>query len=132
MNSYAGIFRRITAYIIDVLAVTLILTPLWVWFLIGLFGPQSGAYLLGYAMFLPLIWTGARCFYLVLFWYHRGATPGMQLLGLSVAGIEEGELLMKTAILRYVAFLVSTLLWGIGFLPALFTARRQTVPDLVA
>ncbi len=132
MTDYAPLYKRVLAYLLDVLIVFLLLTPLWIWFIRGLLGPQSGGYLLGYSMFLPLIWTGARCFYLVLFWFHRGATIGMNTTKIKVTSIEGEELQLRKAILRYIGFFVSTLPYGAGFLVALFTKRKQGLQDLIA
>jgi len=131
MNEYAPLYTRLIAYILDVLVMFLLLTPLWVWFIIGLTGPKSGGYLLGYSMFLPLIWIGGRCFYLVLFWYHRGATPGMNAVKIKVVSTDGAPLDLRKALIRYLGFFACTIPYGAGFLVALFTRKKQGLQDII-
>lgn len=132
MDMYAGFFRRAGAYLMDVLVVLALLTPVWIWFIRGLVGPQSGGYLLGYSLFLPFIWVGARFFYLVLFWEHTGSSPGMKLFKIRLLRSDGRDVRWGAAVLRYIGFLICTATYGVGFLVALFTRQRQGLQDLIA
>ena len=131
MDRYAVFFRRVAAYVLDVTFVLLLLMPVWLWFLHGLTGPKSGVYLLGVSMFLPFMWTGARFFYLVLFWLHRGETLGMRIMGIRVRRADGGPLHGAGAVLRYVGIVLSTATLGIGFLAALFEYRGRALQDVI-
>lgn len=59
------------------------------------------------------------------------ATPGKFLLGLQVTSLGGQRISLKTAALRSLMKLVSACLLFLGFVIALFTARKQGLHDLV-
>ena len=62
----------------------------------------------------------------------RGATYGKRLMGLRVVDDRGRKLSFARASLRYVAKLASAAPLMIGFVMALFTARKQALHDLIA
>lgn len=60
------------------------------------------------------------------------ATPGKLALGLLVTDLQTQPLSFLRALLRQISKLLSVLSLGIGFLMAGFTARKQTLHDMVA
>ncbi len=70
--------------------------------------------------------------YRVSFWTVTGRTPGMALLGLRLLRTDLGPVGLSTAIRRWALRLGSILALGLGFLPLLFSARRQALHDRLA
>ncbi len=63
---------------------------------------------------------------------RRQATIGKAALGLAVCNLDGGRIGFGRATARYFASLLSMLTAGLGFLMAAFTARRQTLHDMIA
>ena len=70
--------------------------------------------------------------YRVAFWTVAGQTPGMALLGLRLLRTDGRPIDFATAIRRWAARLGSILALGLGFLPILFSSRRQALHDRLA
>jgi uncharacterized RDD family membrane protein YckC len=70
--------------------------------------------------------------YFVFFWSVSGSTPGMALARLRVVTADGRPLRPGRAFLRLVGLAVSIAVVFLGFLPALFTARRQALQDFLA
>lgn len=62
----------------------------------------------------------------------RQATPGKQLLGLRVTGMKGQRLSPARAWFRQATKFVTLAMSGLGYLPALFTVKAQTVHDIFA
>ncbi len=60
------------------------------------------------------------------------ATPGKQLLGMRVTGLKGERLSTLRAWFRQVTKLATLAMSGLGYLPALFTVKAQTVHDIFA
>jgi len=60
------------------------------------------------------------------------ATPGKQLLGMRVTGLKGERLSTARAWLRQAGKIVTLAMSGLGYLPALFTVKAQTVHDIFA
>ena len=71
-------------------------------------------------------------FYRVGFWTLGGQTPGMALLGLRVVRTDGRPIGLATAFRRWALRLLSALALGLGFLPVLFSPRRQAFHDRLA
>ncbi|MFH2020076.1 MAG: RDD family protein [archaeon] len=71
--------------------------------------------------------------YFVGFWaMNGGATPGKVLLGLKIVSKDGKSINLSTSLLRYVGFLVSNILFGIGFIWILFDKEKQGLHDKIA
>jgi uncharacterized RDD family membrane protein YckC len=62
----------------------------------------------------------------------RQATPGKQLLGLRVTGMKGQRLSTARAWFRQVTKFATLAMSGLGYLPALFTMKAQTIHDILA
>lgn len=60
------------------------------------------------------------------------ATPGKKVLGLRVTDLEGGRLSFIRASGRYFGKIISSLLFGIGFVMAGFTEKKQALHDMLA
>ena len=71
--------------------------------------------------------------YFVFFWRVAGQTPGMRLMGVRVLpGRGPGRLTFWQAILRTIGLALAIIPCFLGFVPALFDARRRALPDYLA
>lgn len=126
---YAGFWRRSLAHLIDSLIVTVLATVV------------LGIYLVSTAA-LPTAWLGppgqAVQFLLlgaltVWLWRRFAATPGKLALHLVIADAASlGPASLRQLSLRYLAYLVSMLPLGLGFLWIAFDPRKQGWHDKLA
>jgi len=120
---YAGFWSRVAALIVD----DAILIVLGLALLIG--AASVGVELVVVANFV---------FMLVAFFYwpvlesmeHR-ATLGKQLLGIQVTDMNGARLSFVRSLLRNLAKILSSLPFGLGFLLAAFTPKKQALHDLI-
>jgi len=70
--------------------------------------------------------------YFVFFWSVSGSTPGMALAHLRVVTADGRPLRPGRSFVRLVGLVVSIAIVFLGFLPALFTERRQALQDFLA
>jgi uncharacterized RDD family membrane protein YckC len=71
-------------------------------------------------------------FYYALFWTGSGKTPGMWLLGVQVVGQDGNRAGTKRGLVRTLAFPLSFILLGLGFISILFEHDRRALHDLIA
>ena len=111
---YAGFWRRWLGGFID--AIILIVPA----FAFEKIVPYAGGAILGF-FYYPLFLSSPL-----------QATPGKAIMGTVVVDENGQTLTLKAAIIRYLASFVSILFLGIGYLMNLFTAKRQTLHDMIA
>ena len=70
--------------------------------------------------------------YYAYFWTASGKTPGMVLLGVQVVGQDGSSVGTKRGLLRTLAFPLSFLLLGLGFLGILLGRDRRALHDVIA
>ena len=70
--------------------------------------------------------------YYAYFWTASGKTPGMVLLGVQVVGQDGSSVGTKRGLLRTLAFPLSFLLLGMGFLGILLGRDRRALHDVIA
>ena len=69
----------------------------------------------------------------MIFWHFRGATPGKSVLGLLVLNAKSGKTPgLGQSIGRYLAYFVSALPLGLGFIWIAFDQRKQGWHDKLA
>ncbi len=120
---YAGFWSRVAALIVD----NAIITILSIALMIG--AASVGAEAVAIANF---------ALFLIAFLYwplmessERQATFGKQLLGIQVTDANGARLTFVRSLLRNLAKIISALPFGLGFLLAAFTARRQALHDII-
>lgn len=111
---YSGFWRRFVASFLDGL---IILIPAWV---IGLLIPYLGGVVLG-LLYKPVFEASAL----------KG-TPGKAMMGMIVLSESGERLTLKQAYIRYFCSFLSGLVLFIGYFMNLFTAKRQTLHDMIA
>ena len=126
----AGFRERFGAALIDTGILLLITTPL----LYGIYGGAywtSGATIMGVADFIisfvfPFVAT-------VAFWVYKSATPGKIALNLCVVDAETGaKPTLQQAVIRYFAYILSTLPLFVGYLWVIWDPKKQAFHDKLA
>lgn len=130
-TQFAGFWRRLAAELLD----GLIYAPVSLLLFYLVYGPavfeaggQAEAGLPGFVIdtLLPALLT-------VWMWRRFSATPGKMLMACQVVDADSGEpLSLKQSLLRYLAYLVSLLPLGLGFLWIAWDRRKQGFHDKIA
>jgi uncharacterized RDD family membrane protein YckC len=120
---YAGFWSRVAALIVDNAVVTIFGLALLI--AAGLIG--EGAVLIANFLYILIA---------ILYWplmesSERRATIGKQLLGIQVVDMSGAQLNFVRALLRNLAKIISSLPFGLGFLLAAFTAKKQALHDMI-
>jgi len=113
---YAGFWRRLAAYLVDTTV-----TGVIVWIL-SYIGGIIGIVL---AFVIPIV-------YFVGFWAWLGQTPGKAALGVKIVRLDGTTIGIGTAILRFIGYIVSSIVLYIGFLMIAFHGRKRGLHDLIA
>ncbi len=128
---YASFWRRWGSHIIDSFIMNVILFA--VSFLIGF-----GTGMFGLAETNPVSIIGAvvafvaPVAYCIVFWTRTGATPGKAALGVRVVSAGGGPLTGGQSFVRYIGYLVSTLVFCLGFLAMLWDDENRCWHDRMA
>ena len=145
---YAGFWRRLIAYTIDITIISFIFfilaTIASMAFFSGAISGNNSAWLVDLAdpmsglssaiIFIFIFYTSINIAYFTYFLGATGRTPGKMLLGLQVVYADGATISFGTAFLRSVGYLVSSLLFTIpiGFIWAAFDKRKQGWHDKIA
>jgi uncharacterized RDD family membrane protein YckC len=131
MPEYAGFWLRFFAMITDAVIIHVggailaaILSPIYLLSPENTVGPAVfGIMLLGVVGFLyyPLFESQA--------WQ---ATPGKRLMGIYVGGMDSRRVSFWRAFFRNLAKMVSSFIFGIGYIMAAFTPKKQALHDIFA
>lgn len=129
---YAGFWQRLLAAFIDVILLLCITTPLlgaiygWDYFLDGSRSllPSGAEFFITYV--LPALAT-------IVFWKTRQATPGKMMLSMKIVDAETfGPMSAGQAVGRYFAYIVSAIVFMLGYLWIAFDPRKQAWHDKLA
>ena len=139
---YAGFWRRFWGLFIDRFALGVVLFPvglmfglnfLWPFTHDGELTPERFMAIIFGSMSVWLVRTFAEWVYFSAFHSSpRQATPGQMLFGLRVTGLDGERIGFGRASGRYFASWLSAVILLIGFIMGAFTARRQTLHDMIA
>ena len=130
-SKYVGFGRRFLAFNIDLLLINLItlliILPLSfsVGFAVGASGaPKSSLSWLN--ILSGLIGLSTAVGYYVLFWTKQsGQTLGNRLLALRVIKEDGSELDVGTSVIRYIGYVLSGVILGLGYLWVIFDSKKQ-------
>jgi uncharacterized RDD family membrane protein YckC len=140
---FGGFWRRLLAYSVDSIILYFVSLIL---FLIGLLALKSGGVSFGSTVMTGDLPLGTGLFAVVYFvttllagmfyfiWFHGtvGQTPGKMLFGLRVIQISGENMTLGVAFLRWVGFVVSGLVFLLGFIWIAFDGRKQGWHDKIA
>jgi uncharacterized RDD family membrane protein YckC len=147
LGQYAGFFTRLVAFLVDVvlLIAAAVLVSITVNSLLGVLGvdlpgcadvtrgrPARFVACAVATRTLPVVQVSIIPLYYVVFWSFSGQTLGKAVLGVRVVRIDGKRLGLGTAAVRYVGYVVSLTLLGIGFFWILVDDRRQGWHDKMA
>jgi uncharacterized RDD family membrane protein YckC len=120
----AGFWLRVVAFIVDYAVLLILLAAMMMGAMsVGgeeLAGPAYLLWVLATFLYWPVLESTA--------W--RG-TVGKRLVGIVVGDIDGGGLSFVRSLLRNLAKIISSIPFGIGFLMAAFTSRKQALHDLI-
>ena len=129
---YAGFWIRTWATLVDVLLLMAISLPLLLW-IYGLeyFDPESAGGIRGPMDFLiSYVLPTVAVF---IFWRYKSATPGKMIIHARIADASTGgQPSFGQFLIRYVAYLVSMIPLGLGFIWIAFDQRKQAWHDKLA
>jgi uncharacterized RDD family membrane protein YckC len=128
-----GFGRRFVAYLIDgiVLWIIQLILLFCTGFVIAAASETNEDISTGFSLInclVLLIWVG----YFVGFWATTGQTPGKMVMGIKVISIDGQPLSWGKAILRYIGYIISSLILSLGFIWVAFDAKRQGWHDKIA
>ncbi|MDR0250425.1 MAG: RDD family protein [Burkholderiales bacterium] len=137
---YAGFWYRFLAWLIDIAILGVALGMMWVVIMVvsPVFALRSSdsasslAFLFGAYGVMLLVSIAVSLLYFALSESSRWqGTLGKRAIGLKVTDANGKRLSFLHALARYVAHIVSNLTFGIGYVLNVFTARQQTLHDLI-
>ena len=126
---YVGFWLRVLMYIIDSLILfagvnlLLLLVPLLFWM-----APAELQFLLSFLV--AVVFPVAA---IILFWVYKQATPGKMLFGVKIVDADTGgPPSVGQCIGRYLGYIVSGVLFLLGFIWVAFDSRKQGFHDKLA
>ena len=127
---YAGFWIRAVATLIDIVLIMLITLPLLV-YIYGIAYFESDALVRGPMDFLISYVLPAVA--VIVFWEYRSATPGKMVVGAKIVDAQTGgHPTAMQCVIRYFAYIVSTIPFCVGFLWIAFDPRKQAWHDKLA
>lgn len=145
LYKYAGFWRRLIAYSIDGFIIGVVFIVLafiaGIAFFSGTMSGGSNAWLqeindpalmFSFTLWLWLFSALTNIAYFTYFHGSTGRTPGKMLLGLQVVSVEGGRISFGAAFLRSVGYLVSSLVFCLGYIWIAFDKRKQGWHDKIA
>lgn len=137
---YAAFLARFAAFLIDFAILAVGLGVLWMFVTLatvlpGLVLGNDGGAILGFLLFLiafPFAFLWPIFYHVKLETGPGQGTLGKQLMGMRVVSLEGNTLTKRQSVGRLlVRYLLSFAFFGMGYLLALFTERKQTLHDLL-
>ncbi len=93
---------------------------------------RLAAWVLDVVLLAIVSWGIVNVAYFVAFWAWRGQTLGQLVANVQVVRTDGRKVDLRTAVLRYLGYLVCVLTLGIGFLIIVFDDRKQGLHDKIA
>ncbi len=113
----ASLIRRFLSYCIDILIQVLLFTPVWIWYLQGLFSDRSGIFLLGYSTLVVYGFAIFRFIYLSALW-RLGGTAGERLLHITVIRNDGLKLSGARCLVRALTIPLNVLSLALVYIPS--------------
>lgn len=141
MLEYAGFWRRFWAFCLDSIVVALLMIPIRMIVAVPVISNAFNEDMTPESIFSMMAAGAAGAFFGVLLqWIYfafmessaKQGTLGKIALGIQVAGLDGRRVSFARATGRYFARMITALTLGIGYLIQPFTARRQTLHDMIS
>jgi uncharacterized RDD family membrane protein YckC len=139
---YASFWRRLAAVCIDHLlyGTTIVCIGFVLMFPAFILGFMAMFSMATITLFTVSLWLGVLALLISSHWlYYAGfeasslqATPGKLALGLRVCDEQFQRLTLRRSTIRYISHFLSALLLYFGYLISFFTAKRQTLHDMIS
>ena len=137
---YAGFWRRLGAFIIDIIIVSIpswIMKPIWGSGFYNFGNGNSFPWESSFTDLPPLVFTDFMptiigIAYFIILWSWRGQTVGKMVAQIKVIRTDGTKVGVGTAIIRYLGYIVSILTLFIGFLWIALDRRKQGFHDMMA
>ena len=130
MTEYVGFWKRVVATLIDsVLIMVITLPPLLA--IYGMAYLENGKTFQGpadiiFSYLLPMVLV-------ILFWAKKQATPGKMAVSAKIVDAKTGgKPSTKQCVVRYFAYILSFIPFGLGFLWVAFDSKKQSWHDKLA
>jgi uncharacterized RDD family membrane protein YckC len=141
--SYAGFWKRVAAYLIDAIILSvmelLILLPFLGLLGIGLFTTDMEDLSTGFILALITTYLGAIVLTFMCGWLYfailetmKQATPGKMIVGIKVTDMNGNAITFGRATGRYFAKIISSLTFGVGYIMTAFTQQKQALHDIIS
>ncbi|MBF0396615.1 MAG: RDD family protein [Desulfobacterales bacterium] len=127
---YVGFWKRLIATVIDTVIMMLITMPI----LLSVYGkayftskaPIKGAVDFIVSYILPAV-------FVIFLWKYKSATPGKMIIKSKIVDADTGGLpTNKQLVIRFFAYLVSSIPMGLGFIWIAFDKKKQSWHDKMA
>jgi len=132
-TNYAAFQRRFMAWIIDAIILGVLFPVIFLIIYYISYETSAGRYLdfepLGAGIFC---WLCFGIIYFIGFWTWRGQTPGKMILKIKIVKGDGNPIDIVRAILRYIGYLVSTVIAFIGHFMIIWDRRKQGLHDKIA
>ena len=133
---FAGFWRRLAAFIVDGIIIGIVvsvITSAFLPFTIFPFGSGTNQWIPFYRGAVEnAVSNGVNLVYVVGFWVWRGQTPGKMLLNIKVIRTNGSNISLGYALLRYLGYIVSGVVFGLGFLWIAIDSHKQGWHDKIA
>jgi len=130
---YAEVWRRFAAWIIDAIILGALFPVIFLITYYVYYETSPGRYLdfepLGTGIFY---WLCFGIIYFIGFWAWRGQTPGKMILKIKIVKSDGSPIDIGRAILRYIGYLVSTVIAFIGHFIIIWDRKKQGLHDKIA
>lgn len=139
---YANFMRRLVAFILDYLLISILLSILITLFMPAGFaieGPEVVEYDMDYVRDLTEAAGPFMIVFYIAWWLYNAlmhasswqATLGKRAMSIIVTDLEGNRISFAKATLRFIGKLISTFIFFLGYLLAAFTSRRQALHDMI-
>jgi len=129
-----GFGRRFAAYLVDGIVLWIIQFGIMIFagILIGALSAANKDAAVSLNLLLNCLSFLISAGYFVIFWATTGQTLGKMALGIKVISTDGTPVSWGKAILRYIGYIVSGLVFSLGFIWVAFDAKRQGWHDKIA
>jgi uncharacterized RDD family membrane protein YckC len=128
---YAGFWIRFVAYIVDGILLNVVNTIIGLPFGITPFSSDVDPAKAGMVLFVSFIQIVVGILYYTIFVGKAGATPGKMALGLKIVRSDGSPVGFGRACGRYFSYILSALIFAIGFLMIAFSDEKKGLHDIV-
>lgn len=113
-TKYAGFWKRLAAYLVD-------------YFIIGII-----CWIISLSVFGNFLSFLILAVYLIGFWGATGQTPGKAVVGIKIVRLDGTNIGLGNAVLRFIGYIVSSIIFFIGFLMIGWHEKKRGLHDLIA